>query len=751
MREAQTTRSPDGGTDRPPLVEAATLGAVLAHVARLLGRNLGMLATPVIVVSVALSVAGWAVQLMNLGGQAIIVNGELRLDHPEQGLIVTSVAVLGVFAAAHLVMVATVVVMAAGVLLDHRVHPGPALRLALRRSGHLLELLLIGSTVLVLGGAVCLAFVAKHRWLFAALALVLLVVVACWFLLVVPVVVLEHVGPLRALSRLWEITKFRRAAVIWFTLLVAVVFPVLLGIALRWLVSVPLSDDVMRAGATAVVLTVVSVLLVLVQGATVTVLVLNQHHVDPYSGFWNSPHSRVNLEEVAARLPAAASRSGVRPKRATALAAVALLVTPGVLYGGYLQVNPLNLPSITDQAVKAGDFHNELVLLGGQRTTIITQSDDDDENTGTRDAYKAQVCAGTECDKTSTFTIPAEGRYRLHSVPLPDGSMAVSWGNRARGGNEVVRLMRCTADGCSNTRSADKYPIIASGRINQPNFPRPAWDIAPSGQGIVVAAIVETPEDSRKEKRQNDEDERIDYFTLKIVRCADMRCAEPRSLASIPMETPESGSPPEVAIETGGGNRPVVAVKTSAATRSDRADVAIITCGDAECRKPITRELGPPIWIYQPDSLFGISFRLAVPPDSRPVLAYQDNLNRELRLLRCRTPDCANIDHVTLAGFDAAAQWRPYDVSGSSMDMALGPDGLPWIAAFDTARRAIVVHACKVADCSRRSTATLLTGVLPEGTLQMAMTRDGRPQVLWSYGGEPVNRLLTCREPRCGM
>jgi hypothetical protein len=768
MEEAKTAEESDGESDQPPSVEASTLDAVIALVVRLLSRNLIALATPVILISGALTVPGFMILLMNLGGQAVIVNGELRPDDPKPELLITSFAVSAVLLVAHLVMVAMVVVMAAGVLLGHGVPPRPALLLVWRRSGPLLLLLaLAGMIVLAVGAVMLFTPIVTHVWLLVAFALAVLAVTACWFLLTVPVVVLESAGAFRALSRLWEITRFRRTSVIWNTLLVGMLFPVLLGIAVRWLVSLPLSD-IMQGAAAAVVATVTGVLTVLVQGATVAVVLLNQRHEHLHSGFWASPLNRVGLAEVATRLPAPVPPSKARPRRATALAAVALLVTPGVLYGGYLQANPLGLPSITDRPVNAGEYHNELVPMGGQRTAIITQSSTYEPYSGYAGFYNVQVCADSDCSRTSAFTYPDQGRDSVRSVPLPDGSMAVAWGTGVHLKDEVVRLMRCTVDGCPHNRSAETYPVIAKG---MPNWPRGnssglAWDIAPSGEGIIFAALVETPEDRRKDDEDDQEEVNVNHFTVQVVRCADMGCAEPRMLASVPMKTSGWTTPPRVAIDSGAGNRPVVVFENpnlmSGSWSSFPADVAIITCEDAACRKPITRRPYRAITIFyhsSPQTELTAS-RLAVPPDDRPVLAYRDRENGAVRLLRCRTPDCARVDHVTLAGFGAGVEWDPYWFPDSSLDMALGPDGLPWIVTFDAAHHRLVFYACEVADCSRRSTMTLLTDVQPEGTLQMAMTRDGRPQVLWSYRDEgkeesnaddkAVNRLLTCRDARCG-
>ncbi|MFC5750594.1 hypothetical protein [Actinomadura rugatobispora] len=739
MEETRTAEETGGEPDRLPRVEAATLDAMIKLIARLLRGNPITLA-PATLITAALTVPGFMIILLNLDGQAIIVNGELRPADPKRATLITGFVVSAVLLAAHLVTVATVAVMAAGALLERRVRPGQALRYALRRSGPFLVLLPVtGGAVLAVGAVMACTPIATRTWLFVSLVLALLALATSWLLLTVPVVVLEHAGPFRALSRLWKLTKARRTSAIWSTLLIGILFPVLLGMAVRWLVAQPFSG-VAQTAAEAVVTTVMGVFTVLVQGATVAAVTLNQlvprQHENLHSmGLWDRPPHPMKPAEVAARLPSPVSARG-RARWAIALAVVTSLVAPGLLYGGYLQANPLSLPSITDRPVRAGESHNELLLLDGRSPAIITEARDDSDEP---EWYNVQACADTECRRSSSYRFPYRGREDvLRSVPLPDGSMAIAWSH----GREI-RLMQCTAEGCPNGRNVESYPVIA-----ETDFPwigysgDNSWDIAPSGRGIVAAALSAAP---RGGKDDADEERDLRRLTMQIVQCADMRCARPRTLATVPFEASEWTDQPRVTIATGAGDRPVVVFENSFGN-----DVAIITCDDAACRNPTTRR-------YKPVRSFGFAragvHRLAVPVDDRPVLAYRDREYGELRLLRCRTPDCAGIDQVTLAEPDG---WSSY----LSPDLAVGPGGLPWIATFDTTRRKIALHACEVADCTRRTTVPLLADVDPVGTLQLAMTRDGRPQVLWSYEDQgeeqgsaddvSVNRLLTCRDPRCG-
>jgi hypothetical protein len=306
---------------------------------------------------------------------------------------------------------------------------------------------------------------------------------------------------------------------------------------------------------------------------------------------------------------------------------------------------------------------------------------------------------------------------------------------------KVVRLMRCTVRGCP---VAHFSPVIARGEGNG------EVDVAASGSGAVAAVMFHPEAERRKDDGQSSS-------TLRIVSCADMSCAAPRTLVTTRLALPVGGigviggardDDEQLAIATGSKGRPVVAYEDP-----HNGAVTVVSCDDASCRRPVVRRLVEPQRSGLDRGGHSVEARrgveLVVAPDDRPVLLYRDVRSGQVRLLRCRTPDCAGVDAVTVTGPQIDEPMRA---------LALAHDGLPLVATFDMARRRLVLAACRTADCARRDSVVLLNDVdpgveAPDG-LHMVVSRDGRPAVLWTgidEGDGPSRaRLVSCRDVRCG-
>ncbi|MGP4022547.1 hypothetical protein [Actinomadura sp. 3N407] len=714
---------------------------------RLLGRNLAAPLVPVALISVALTVPVLAILLMGLDGQALIINGELRFDEPRLESLVAGSVLTGVLLAGHLVMVAMVVVMVAGSLLDSRVPAGRALLRALRRSGPLLVLLILtGGTVMAAVAAMAVTPLVTHTGLFVALVLCLLAVSTCWLLLTVPFVVLEEVGPFKAMSRLWEISRARRMMMFRHALVLTILFPVALGLCGRALSSQ--FTGIANSIAEALVGTVASVLMVVLQGAALATVSLNQSYpfsADPFGRARKKPQT-LDLAGVSARLPTRTHSRKARPVRTAALLALTLpvLTVPALLYGEYLQSNPLGLPNVAVSEVTPRAANYELLVRSDAKAAVVARSPDD--------PLQIQVCTHRECDHASTFTHPVpDGRGQVRAAALPDGTMAValvtiSKHNAAEDDDEripmEVRLMRCTVQGCP--KEIEKSPIIAKGIGLKGRTLSPTIAIAPSGRGIVAAVLFDIGENEYEPRPS----------PMHIVRCDDLPCQAPRTLTTA--RVPAGGGwdrrndKDRVSITTGADGRPIVAIEDK-----HSGAVTLINCADAECRHSAKRQVVEPSGRTSFRYLSSDGVEVAVPPDDRPVILHRRISNGKVRLLRCRTPSCGVVDAVTVA--------RPGFVGGSpdytwpTRALALDHNGLPLIATHDFDGGKIILLACDAADCSRRETVVLHNDIpqdyYPPANLHMEVDRDGRPQVLVSgiqYGYRGSTRLLICRDARCG-
>jgi hypothetical protein len=742
-----TAASAEAGHSRP-VSELAVPGlrAMIAQLARHLGKNVVALVVPVGAISVALLALFGVIALLVLKDDGLIVDDQLRWFEPGPGLVALAVVAVVIGLVAQLAMTAMVVTMVAGSLLRRPVSARHALRMVARRAGALLVLLITlvaawavlvvvaswvatGITAAVLDAhptsrAVRAAAEANAGWIGYPIAGVAALVL--WPLpLTVPVVILDGAGPFRAWSRSAELIRDRKWHVFRCLMVTVIGLPVAVGAGLSGLASL-FFTGIAHTAADLVAVTIGGVLSAVVQGAALALVALDQSPPRrPRPGAWE-PQVPLDPAAVAARLPAPAPASTARPLRRRVLLTLTTLalVVPGSFYGGYLHANPHGLAALYEQPVLDSGASDDPVLLDDGTLMNVAGSWAD-----------ARLCADRECDRT--HTLPTFGTYDwgigagVTAATLPDSSWAVAkWEYNAEG--DTLKLGRCTAEECTNPSQGPTLARTANGAD---------VGIAVSGHGILVAASLDTDRDRAAD-------------TVQLLRCPGIPCDAPQTLAEVELPEPGRGGIAPIAVATGAQGRPVVAYENMAT-----GGITLLSCEDADCRRSVTRQpVGPATFASaaEADELRGAAayasgVELVVPPDDHPVLVHRDIRSGAARLLRCSVPDCLTADAIALTGPS-----EHLDVP----DLALGADGLPLVATFDTPRRRAVLIACDAPDCSRRTTVDLgayvgNTDVGP-GELDMAVGRDGRPRMFWTwrlvtgYRYTTDRYLLTCRDARCG-
>lgn len=113
----------------------------------------------------------------------------------------------------------------------------------------------------------------------------------------------------------------------------------------------------------------------------------------------------------------------------------------------------------------------------------------------------------------------------------------------------------------------------------------------------------------------------------------------------------------------------------------------------AKCRNSACSGVSTLSVVDDPASVAGIYLDIAVRPDGRPVISYQDVTAQQLKLAVCNQSDCSGGINavVTIA--------TPYGF-GEYSSIAIGSDGLPVIAARDTASQALRLVKCTGWPCS---------------------------------------------------
>ena len=731
--------------------EPAALGVAEDNVVGLLrvgygmaARHLAALATPAAMLYVPAAIVAWAAVIAVVGRDGRIVNGDITVWTYSPMLVAVTAAVVVFGFAVELFVVAASVLMVAGDLLGQPVEASRALRAALRRGPALVVLGLV--MVLVAGGVVAAgaAVVAKTGAVWMGVVVIVAVSLCLWWPAVaLPLVLLESGRPLGAIARAVSLTRTRRWQTSIAVAIGAVIVPGLVIAGLR-LATSPL-DGIAHTLAGQVVLGAAGVIVVPFQAATLAVVALNQRY--PYRfGGGDRP---LDLGAAAERLTAAAPPGhppghlpghppgrprGRRVRWPAVPWPIALVPLPGLLLAGYVWVNPLDLLPTSDHVLR-DDFSRHPVALH------LLRDDRPVELSGPiAETFGIRVCA-TEACKGSRLHDYADERYAISmgTATLADGTVAVAAWSPSRGkesnrkdGEWVLRLFRCGAHGCGTRQAVTAAHVIEFGGAGQ-RFGYGAAATAAAGQSVVIAAI-EPPEDSTRTSED---------ALLRIIRCADVRCATPATVTAtrLPFRILGLFSRP-LAVAMGRGDRPVVAYEDNLT-----GGLTLVSCDAAACAHPrVTRQDLPRLPDRSGPDPYVDGVDIAVPSDDRPIVTLRDGRTGTALLRRCRTPDCAQTDAVPLTG---PGPWRPWPA------LELDRTGRPIVATYDLARHHTVLIACHDRGCTRRTQTVVGQFDNGPGYLDLAVGRDGDPRVLWSdepqslfYSTGPLH-LTICRDARC--
>ena len=223
---------------------------------------------------------------------------------------------------------------------------------------------------------------------------------------------------------------------------------------------------------------------------------------------------------------------------------------------------------------------------------------------------------------------------------------------------------------------------------------------------------------------------------LRLVFCADLRCAQPTVVTTEARTIPAAVTRfAPLAITVRPDGRPVVAYLDL-----PNGVVGVLSCDAVACLRPT---MATPARVpAEGVPFFGLTparLSLVVPPDGRPVLTLPDARTAAPSLIACQTPDCGRATVRSLSGL------QPW-ITGPAL--TLDPAGLPVVAFRDNSVPGIALVGCEHLGCARVGdrlrfgpTATL------EGTVDVAIGADGVPVVVWSDSSGLL--LLTCGDRHC--
>ncbi len=370
------------------------------------------------------------------------------------------------------------------------------------------------------------------------------------------------------------------------------------------------------------------------------------------------------------------------------------------------------------------------------------------------DRARANPCTAIACGNSITVL---DGAAEYMSIALDAADRpVVSYG--VPGANQALRVLRCanaTCGGGSEAVTVDAAGLFTSLELDVGGDPVVSYYYPPAGD-------------------------------LRVVHCNDPACVGGDEVIATPDTAGDVGRYSSLELDAEG--RPVVSYSDST-----NGDLKVLHCGDANCQTGnsiVTAdspgavgqysslqldEAGNPVVAYQdelaldvkllhcndpncsgggesittPDSEFDVGYYISLKLDSagRPVVSYRDQTHFDLRLLRCGDANCTS-DNIAVSADTGG-------FVGSYGSLALDEQDRPVMAHWDASQGRLKVLYCGDQTCTANSTVSAPDDVLdssaPVGQFaSIAIDEDGKPAVAYARSTGVGLGILRCGNADCG-
>ncbi|MFC0556574.1 hypothetical protein ACFFHJ_37275 [Planotetraspora thailandica] len=396
-------------------------------------------------------------------------------------------------------------------------------------------------------------------------------------------------------------------------------------------------------------------------------------------------------------------------------------VLPGLLYGGFIVVNPLSLANVIDNAISGPDLDRSRptaqIAFGPAGRPVIMIADGLPQLT---------FCGDGTCASHSTTTL--EEYFDLHpaATVIADGTLVVAGWVGTGGDRMELEMFSCRPQGCAK-RSVRPLRVAEKGWLHVH-----AAAVA-TPDGIAIASIAPSSDRSTA--------------SAELTLCRDVTCANPRTTrlgGTDPDSTDVNVDNRILAVTATADGRPVVAYIERVTGK-----VTVATCDSPTCAHPIVHPHDPSSqtygWRYR-----SLRLQIAVRPDSRPVLVYNgDDHDDEdsTQILICTDTTCS--------GTPRRVEVRELDAIGAP-GLALDPRGRLLLAGYYVGRDdlSLIMLVCEDDGCTRRTAIRLIQGLASAGHLDFAVGPDHLPHLVWfgraNTEDDNFFHMLTCPDIRCG-
>jgi len=221
----------------------------------------------------------------------------------------------------------------------------------------------------------------------------------------------------------------------------------------------------------------------------------------------------------------------------------------------------------------------------------------------------------------------------------------------------------------------------------------------------------------------------IDYatFDLKILRCGNTTCSARNTIRSIAIEGTVGGM---TSLALDSGDRPVVAFADYSSTR-----ISVLRCATAACDGSISLvAAATPRGSDEPS--------LALKGNDHPVISFHSSSNFSLNLLHCGDVSCSEGNRVV----------RPDSKSlvGADSSMALDSRGFPVVAYLDNWNDELLVLRCSTAICDGdNSIATVDANGVAGAQTSIVLDEQNKPIVSYRMAATEDLKILRCGNSTC--
>jgi hypothetical protein len=219
---------------------------------------------------------------------------------------------------------------------------------------------------------------------------------------------------------------------------------------------------------------------------------------------------------------------------------------------------------------------------------------------------------------------------------------------------------------------------------------------------------------------------------LKVVHCNDLNCSGMDETPIMPDTEGSSGGSPSLALD--GLDRPVVSYYDAST-----GDLKVLHCNDVACAggDDIARFVDIP-------GTTGYFTSLVLDSSGIPVVSYHDYTNGDLRVLRCGNANCSSPASITSPDSTAA------DV-GLYTSVSIDASRKPVIAYYDNTNDNLKILHCNDINCAggdESPTTPDSTGDVGVDT-SIALDSAGNPVVSYSDVTNGTLKILHCNDPNC--